>query len=254
MPTPTKTSTTPRRAKAHAQPAITLVVPSTDLALGLPGETEEDAALISDAVARINGFWAAQGLETARAIGQYLIDTFFGGRLQNFHRRDGKHVSFRALADREDLRPSYSWLRNAVAVVEQWDLLPEDIRGAIPFTHQKLLLSLKDTEVKVKLAREVVEKTMGKETLAKKVQKLREKEGSKAGRPALPVFVKGLGKLRKAIAEATSEAVTAEAFATYSPKLARRLVEDVGDELKALQELFDRVRAAAEEFDASVRK
>lgn len=248
-----KTTSAPRRKKA--EPTTALAVTSTDVALGLPGETEVDSALISDAVARINGFYAAQGLETARSIGQYIIDTFFGGSLENFHKRDGAHVSFRVLSKSEDLRVSYSWLYNSVAVVEQWDLLPEDIRGALPFTHQKLLLPLKNLDVKVKLAREVVEKDMAKAALAKKVQKLRQTEGgSKAGRPALPMFVKGLSKLRKAITEATSEPVTKEAFSTFSPKDARRLIEDVGDEIKALQELFDSVRAAADEWDAAIEK
>jgi hypothetical protein len=223
--------------------------------MGLPGEAEVDSALISKAVFEINRFYSAQGLETARAIGQYVIDTFFGGSLEVFHKRDGGHLSFRALAKHDDLRVSYSWLHNAVAVVEQWDLLPEDIRSALPFTHQKLLLPVKDTEVKVRLAREVVEKDMAKEALAKKIQKLRAKEeGTKAGRPVLPTFVKGLTKLRKAIEEATSDTVTVEAFSKYTPKQARDLLEDVGQELKSLQEMFDRVRAVADEYEASVQK
>lgn len=252
--------TTPKpaaRRGAGAGPAApsTALAHASDAPLGLPGEVETDAALVDRAVEQINRYYAAQGLQTARAIGEYVLNRFFDGKAENFHRRDRKHVSFRALCHRKDLHVSYSWLYNAVAVVEQWDLLPADVRDEIPFTHQKLLLPVTDPETKERLAREVVKDGLAKRALEERIRKLRPKEvGVKRGRPKLPPFVKGLSMLRKGIAEACATSVTPAAFEHYDPKRARRLLKEVQDEIAGLQKLYEEVQAAAAAFEAKLPK
>ena len=61
---------------------------------------------------------AGHGLSLTRAIGEYLIDTFFGGDPSEFHRRGTGHASFGTLATHADLSASASTLWRLVAVVE----------------------------------------------------------------------------------------------------------------------------------------
>jgi hypothetical protein len=73
----------------------------------------------------------------------------------------------------------------------------------------------------------------------------------KRGRPAVPTWVKGFTQLKKGIAMATSEAVTAGDFATYSPDDAQDLLDAVEPQLAALQKLVDDVKAAMASWKSS---
>ena len=92
-------------------------------ATSLLGEDEVDAALLDRAVGEINRIYVSKGLETARSIGNYVVDTFFGGNLDSFRKRERKHVTFRALADRKDLHVAYNTIWYSVAVLDQLRLL-----------------------------------------------------------------------------------------------------------------------------------
>ncbi len=61
-----------------------------------PGEGAEDAALIDAAVVRANMLYYIKGLETVRAIGEYLIAHFFAGDPANFYPHGRKHASLTA--------------------------------------------------------------------------------------------------------------------------------------------------------------
>ena len=58
--------------------------PGEILTKPLPGEDVIDNALVSKAFDRIREITTAKGLETAKAIGEFLIETFFAGDLAKF--------------------------------------------------------------------------------------------------------------------------------------------------------------------------
>ena len=156
----------------------------------LPGELAADLALLDQAVQDINRIYTQKGLETVLALGQYVLDTFFGGAATAFQSRGGDHLTFRELAHREDLHVSYATLWRAVGVVEQYARLPEPVARALPPTHHTLLLPLKDDQKKTELARKAVDRGWSKAELEREVKKA--KGRSKVGRPTLPRFVKTL--------------------------------------------------------------
>lgn len=169
--------------------------PSTELVRAqqaLPGELEADPELLDQAVHDINRIYREKGLETVLALGQYVLDTFFGGNSANFRSRSGEHATFRELAEREDLQVSAPTLWRAVSVVDQYKQLPEPVAKALPPTHHTLLLPLKDEKKKIELARTAADEGWSKEQLEAEVKKAKGK--SKAGRPALPRFVKTIHK------------------------------------------------------------
>lgn len=247
MPRPRKAA--PAEATALVPAPTQELVPAASAGV-LPGEAEVDEATVNAAVAELNRLYSAKGLETARVMGEYVLQTFFDGKPENFHEKGKKHVSFRKLADREDLLPSYSSLWNACSVVEQLRLLPPDLVNQLPLSHHKLLLPVRDPEAKAELARKAVEAHLGKREFEEEVKRLREKENEEreatgkrqAGRPPLPAFVKGLTKLRSAVALATSAPVEADDFSTYSPTDAEALLVELDEQLSALSELKERVQ------------
>lgn len=216
----------------------------------LPGEKNEDKKLVDEVTEHVNQLYVVKGLETAREIGEYLLRRFFDGDPSKFHERGRKHVSFRKLAEREDLQPSYSFLWNACAVVEQLRLLPVDLREALPFSHHKLLLPVKDEATKVKLAQRAVEKGLSKRALEAEIHKARKRETSKprSGRRPLPVFVKALTRLAGVVKMATSDEVTPSAFAVYSPEKAHSLLGELDKQIISLQALRGQVERALGEW------
>ena len=83
-----------------------------------------------------------------------MLAKFFGGDLDYAQKSHSKHLSFAALADHSELNVGKSTLWYAVAMLGQLRQLPKDIAGALPFSHHKLLLTVKDPEQKLELAKE----------------------------------------------------------------------------------------------------
>jgi len=225
--------------------------PKAEIARCLPGETERDEALLDQAVAEINRIYISKGLETARSIGRYVLEVFFGGNLAAFHQRNSKHETFRALASRTDLRVAYNTLWYSVAVLDQLRALPVPIAESLPFTHHKLLLPIQSPEAKTELAKKAVDEHLSSRDFASLVREARVKEigPTRGGRPPLPAFVKGLSALSKAVAVATSEEISADFFERVSPSEVRRLIAEMEQQLSQLAELSDKLLAAADARD-----
>lgn len=219
----------------------------------LPGFAKQDQALLDEAVGKLNQIYALKGLETAREIGEYVLKTFFDGDPANFRERGKAHVSFRELASHPDLQVSYSFISNSVAVVDQLRLLPEEIAAALPFTHQKLLLPVKDPAEKVRLAEDALQRKLTSRDLANEVKRVKEqqREGARVGRPPDPAIAKAFGKLKAVRDLAQSEPINADIFARYSPAKAKVLFNDVEHWLADLQKTLDEARQA---LDAWVKK
>ncbi len=216
----------------------------TALVPTLPGEGVVVDQLVKQAVAQINHIYAAKGLETARDVGEYLIQTFFEGNPERFHERGKDHLSFRALADRDDLQVSYSFLWHACAVVEQLRLLPADVASALPLSHHRLLLSVKDPDEKERLAREAVERGLSKRALEAELVARRPEVApeSKPGRKPHPALAKGLTQLKKAVALAGSGDMAA-----LDREKAKALLGDLEEQMAALAKLKATVEAVVAE-------
>ncbi len=202
---------------------------------------EVDEAALSEAVAEINRLYVAKGLEMTRAIGSYVLDRFFDGDTANFRTHGRKHVTFRKLGERTDLRVNYQFIWNAVAVVDQLKQLPENIAEALPLSHHKLLLPVKDPEKKLKLASEAIEKNLGKRELEQRVKKVRAKEipGEKRGRKPEPEPVKNLRKVMKALDGLNLKRLTPAKLDGLDEKAAREMrlqLDEAWERLGALRE------------------
>ena len=115
-----------------------------------------------------------------------------------------------------------------MALLGQLRQLPDEVGDALPFSHHKLLLPLKDNQVKLALAREAVASKLGKRELEARVRAAQQLVGKPtgAGRPQLPSWAKGIGAIQREILAAQVDAVSlADVLAHGADKIAARLAE-----------------------------
>lgn len=234
------------------QPSALVVVDADTTAQLVPedllpagrGADAVDEALVDEAVHRLNNVAQIKGLETARAVAECVIDLFFDGRAEVFFARGKSHLSFLALKQRADLQISYNFMWNACAVYDQLRRLPQAIGEALPLAHHKLLLPLKDDDKKRELATQAVAQGLTKERFAQEVDKAKKELGMpvRLGRPPLPAFVKGFGKLAALVELVESEEVTAEAVAAFGEAETAALLAEVDGLLGRLGVVVERVR------------
>lgn len=199
---------------------------------------------LDEAVAHINHLYVAKGLETARDIGEYVLNTFFGGDSAAFQTRGNGHETFRKLAEHPGLQVSYSFIYNSVAVFEQLKALPADIASALPLSHHKILLPVKDQERKVELARLAVEGNLPKAKFAEVVSKQRKAsaEGAARGRPALPAFVKVLGPLKQICDDLPESIEDDSALQNYTLKRAMECLDVAAEQAEEILRKIARLR------------
>jgi hypothetical protein len=127
-------------------------------------------------------------------------------------------------------------------------LLPADIAEALPLSHHKLLLPIKDEQKKLELAKSAVHEGLAKRALEERVRKLRDKDkdDSKAGRPPLPAFAKAVTALHKVVRVAASEYVGDKTFAHLPKAQAKALLKELEQQVEALSKLAGRVRERLE--------
>ncbi len=219
-------------------------VKATGLAVQLPGADSVDATLLDRAVQELNQLYRTKGLETARAVAEVVIDVFFGGSVENFESRSGSHISFIELKKRADLQVSYQFVWNSCAVYDQLRQLPQDVTDVLPMSHQKLLLPVKDPELKLALAQAAVDEKLGKREFEQRIKEIRKASASsRAGRPALPAFAKALTQVRRAVNGAVKCAVDEESFANYTKEEALAELAAWDRQVAELSQVCERIRA-----------
>ena len=191
----------------------------------LPGEVNPDQVLLDQAVAELNRIYVEKGLDMVLSLGRAVLDTFFDGQIAAFRARGEGHATFRELANREDLRVSFTTLWRAVSVLDQFSLFPEAVARALPASHHAALLPLREDKKKVELARHAVARAWTRAELEQAVRKA--KGPSKAGRPALPRFVKTLHQWRHALEQGEEAFGDLEAVAALGEGEAAGLLETV---------------------------
>ncbi len=209
----------------------------------LPGEMEVDDRLLDGVVLSINQVHATKGLETALSFAVLLLGAFFDGDLEQYRGRHRRHMSFRAMAERADLSVSWSTLYYSLAVLDQLDQIPAEVASALSFSHHRLLLPVKDPELKAELALKAYQEQLTVREFSATVQEARLLDAPvrRPGRRRLPAVVKGMRRLRKAVELATSEELSEEALAQLSSAQREQLVQDLERQLRALQVLRARV-------------
>jgi hypothetical protein len=221
---------------------------STDAATGpvdvqpvLRTDLEPDRDLLDRAVEHINGIYTAHGLRVARELGEYLVETFFGGDLDAAREQGRGHASWRALASRSDLLVSHSHLWSTVQVLDQLRRLPDDIGSSLSMSHHRRLLVVKDEEARAKLAKEAVAERLNVKQLEAKVSEQRaiEQAGETRGRKPLPTFVKAIRALKKV--DLTAEDLSAEMLEALPVGEADDLLQTIDQRIAALAELRARI-------------
>jgi hypothetical protein len=132
-------------------------------------------------------------------------------------------------------------------VLDQLRLLPKELGEALPYAHHRLLLPVRDTEQKVRLAQEVVDHGLPTRKLEEKIKKLRAKSasGEKRGRKPQPTFVKAIIALVKAAEELGNEPPLPEALASHGSKDVRRLLKELREAMERFTALGQALHAQA---------
>jgi hypothetical protein len=167
----------------------------------LPGEEVKDGELIESTVAAINAIWRQGGVETARKVGEVVVQRFFDGKLEYAHSRKRTHASYQALTEHPQLAIATSNLWYCVAVFEHFGVLPVEVAEALTVGHHRLLAHVGDPEVKARLAAQAVQSALTVDELKVAIAagKVAEPGAKKRGRPPLPAVVKATEPVSKAM-------------------------------------------------------
>ncbi len=140
--------------------------------LSPPGPSGPPAAPAIDldkAVVDLNRIYIVKSLETVVEVGRYVLDTFFGGDVDAYRRRERDWPAFQALRERNDLAISRTTLVKAVGVLMQLDDLPRELAEQLGVSKHHELLPVQDRETKVELAREAAENKLSATDLRRRV-------------------------------------------------------------------------------------
>ncbi len=119
---------------------------------------------VEAAVAAINAIYVVGALDTALAIGDYVLKVYLGGDAAQLAQGE-QAPSLRKLAEHPGLGFPATTLWYALAVYRQYPLLPELARRNLTYTHQRLLLPVTSRQAKVRLATEAVRQKWPTRTL-----------------------------------------------------------------------------------------
>ncbi len=215
----------------------------------VPEPANLEQARVATLVAEVNRLHRQGGIQTARAIGQFLIESCFGGDASRIHDKSRHPNSFRELTKRDELTVSASFLFYAVAVTEQMSRLPSDVADALSFTSQRVLLGVSDTDEKVELARRSLDHGWTSRELQDEVRAAKQENGlsSKAGRPKTPDFVRAFRLLDEAVALLANEDQWPSETHRFKYYESSRVVETGAGRLTTLLEKVERLRSVLQE-------
>ncbi len=219
---------------------------ATALAKPLHGQDEVDEALLDQAVEHINSLYEEKTLELVLAMGEYVLSAFFGGDTANLDAQK-THVSWRALAKREDLRVSHIKLWYAVAIAAQCRQLPAGIGKALNISQHRRLVTVQDPDAKLRLAEKAAKGLTVKQLEAEIAKQRKREKKSRGGRPSLPAHIKALRRLPKLVEPMTREPVTADDVALIGADRMEALRQQLVEQIETLT-------AAKTEIDDSLKE
>lgn len=109
---------------------------------------------VDQAVRTLNGLAQRTRQELAVQVSRYVLDEFFGGDWDKFcDPRRNKSVSFRALAERQDLVFARTTLLALIHVGRQIATLPGQVAAALSVEHHRILLTLPTQQAREEMAK-----------------------------------------------------------------------------------------------------
>jgi len=241
----------------HSAPAPLSSEPCVASSQGDQAEQLEQLEQLPDpafdgVVARINGVLRRRGLQTARELGQIVIDAFFGGDFRNFRAASGKNIDFQRLCDREDLHVSYHQLWTAVSVAAQLDELPADVAEALSVSHHRALLAVSDPDSKYRLATSAAQEGWTRRELVAAVAAWRaEQPRTGAGRPPLPGFVRAVRMAVRTSQQVRGAEPAPDDVRAWGLKRTEEVLRELEAEMAELKAWQGRLLAVAAEVRAA---
>ncbi|MBI4438160.1 hypothetical protein HY631_04380 [Candidatus Uhrbacteria bacterium] len=198
----------------------------------LPGERNLAPERLDHLAKRIRELCAGAGLSNARPLGEFLVEELFDGDEEAFYANPSGHAAFRELAKRPDVPVSGPHLAASVAVLRQLRELPADLAEALSFEHHRVLLTVRDLEKKIALARIACEEGLKCRAFRLRVRDAREpRRGMVPGRPPTPALLRivhDIETLASKYAElARGEEAAAKALGAEGVKVLARRVDKV---------------------------
>lgn len=223
--------TTRRRTPAAAR------VTATATAMVL----RDDDALVERAIAHVRGLARRGLLETAVAIGDYLVATFFDGDLELARsRRPTKPAALSRFLERADeTEIAASLLRRSIALSAQYRSLPAPVRDRLSVSQHTALLPVDDAREKARLAAEAVARGLSKKEIEGIVRRDPEHAPTR-GRPPRSHLEKAVGAARRALSALIEGELTAARLRKLPPEVREGLARD----LHAIRERSERIADA----------
>jgi len=216
-----------------------------EMRTALPGEREVDAQLLDQAVRRINHIYAAKGLELARAIGNYVVETFFAGDLDQFRarqRRQACHLSRPGQA-----RGPAGRLHHHLVLGCSAGPAPLPSRGhrhGAPAVPSQAARSGEGRGAEAPSGRACRTTGLAGAGVLRRGEGRAEREQRRqaaTGGPPLPDLVKRLTRLRKAVKALEGTSLSNDELSELSTDLLAELHRSLDEQIRCLQGLLDRL-------------
>ncbi|MCP4545624.1 MAG: sigma-70 family RNA polymerase sigma factor [bacterium] len=129
-----------------------------------------DTDKVDAAVRYINERTIQSGIELAREVGDYVLETFFDGDFASFTNPSrSKSTSFRALLERQDLLLGHAPIYGFGRVSHQLKTLPAEVVSRLTLIQHRALLPLPDPDRKEAMARRALDEGWSAEELEARV-------------------------------------------------------------------------------------
>jgi hypothetical protein len=172
--------------------------------MSLPGQARVSEDLLDRAVADLRRIHTKRGLEMAREVGQYVLRVFFDNDGETFEQAARGHSTFRSLARDPRVGLSHSYIWYAARVEIQIRHMPREVAYELPLSHHRLLVSVHDQPLKLRLAKEAANRRLSKRAFKSLIDRhYTPGRKGRAGRKPLPGFVKELRGVVRGVEQAT---------------------------------------------------
>lgn len=202
------------------------------------------ATSLDAAVDELNRIAVRKGLETARAVADFVLGLYYGGNLRAYKERSHPgHASLQELSSHPRLQLSGSFIAQSIAVIEQLHLMPPEVGEALSFSHHRELLVLADEEERVELAREAIREGLSRDQLKARVDRIvAASTSNRRGRPRKPAFAQIGRCLEQAVACLDSELLTSEEFGRFTWSRSQQVLDESILQVRQIEERLVQAR------------
>ena len=211
-----------------------------------------DLDLVDQAIVHLRRIWSEGLLKTVVAMGNYLIETFYGGSLVEAQSRSPrKPAALVRLYERaDDLPVSVHALKQCVRIAAQYHELPRPLADGLSKAHHEALLSVADRKRKLELAQEAAEEHLSSRELVARINAEEQQRSRGGGRPPLPRAVRRMGAvLRLFDAPGFDDEIVPEVLQALTPADLERMRGQV----RRVHEYLDRMAQALGTTHVEVR-